>query len=151
MEEHRLIGFRHIGIIVNKMEESIRFYRDLLGFTVAQDWTEDSAYLNTVLGTTGERVRMAKLRGPDGILVELLRYEKNRSGELDLPFWHAGVCHMALTVADVGATWKKLSAAGVPFVSPPQESTEGTAKVCFCTDPNGIRVELVEIKAAAPR
>ena len=34
---------------------------------------------------------------------------------------------------------------GVKFISEPTLSSEKFAKVCFCIDPNNVRVELVEI------
>ena len=40
---------------------------------------------------------------------------------------------------------ESLSKNGVTFISKPELSNEGIAKVCFCLDPNGIRVELVEM------
>ena len=33
-----VIGYRHTGIIVKDMEESLHFYRDILGLKVIQDF-----------------------------------------------------------------------------------------------------------------
>ena len=39
----------------------------------------------------------------------------------------------------------KLKNKGIKFLSEPTVSSEKFAKVCFCIDPNNVRVELVEI------
>jgi len=41
--------------------------------------------------------------------------------------------------------YEKLQNEGVVVISKPLLSSEKTAKVFFCIDPNGIRVELVEM------
>ena len=40
---------------------------------------------------------------------------------------------------------KELTKKAVEFLSKPVLSSEGIAIVCFCLDPNGMRIELVEM------
>ena len=46
---------------------------------------------------------------------------------------------------NIEKTFSKLKKKGVKFISKPTLSSEKFAKVCFCIDPNKVRVELVEI------
>ena len=57
-----------------------------------------------------------------------------------------GSCHFALTVEDLPASVDALRAEGVEFISGPVnfELTEGSVSVCFCYDPDGNLVELME-------
>jgi hypothetical protein len=41
--------------------------------------------------------------------------------------------------------YQRLKNAGIEIISEPLLSSDKTAKVFFCIEPNGIRVELVEI------
>ena len=38
MNKKHVIGFRHTGIITNDIDKSLRFYRDILGLEVIQDF-----------------------------------------------------------------------------------------------------------------
>jgi glyoxylase I family protein len=58
----------------------------------------------------------------------------------------AGIRHITFRADDVQATCERLHAQGVPFTTPPRKAinTEVISKVAFCTDPDGIIVELVQ-------
>jgi catechol 2,3-dioxygenase-like lactoylglutathione lyase family enzyme len=145
-----ILGGRHVGLPVRSLERSLAFYRDLLGFTVASDELEEGPFLETILGIPGARARIAKLHVPGGWMVELLEYRTpSPVGVEGLAVNTIGHAHLALTVQDVEALHRRLSAAGVRFVSPPQVSPSGRAKVAFCQDPDGYRLELVELVAPA--
>ena len=138
---------RHVGFPVASLPASLAFYRDLLGFIVASDELEEGPFLETILGVPGASARIVKLHVPGGWMLELLEYRRPRTAPArDLAV--LGHAHWALTVDDVDLLHRRLSQAGVPFVSPPQTSPSGRAKVAFCQDPDGYRLELVEVLAA---
>lgn len=140
-----VIGFRHTGIIVKHMESSLRFYKDILGLEVVQDYKDDSKYINDVLGLSGGKIRMIKLKTQDGYIIELLEYVNHPTDILNNPFYNVGTCHVAFTVINAEQIYEKLQNEGIKVISKPLLSSEKTAKVFFCIDPNGIRVELVEM------
>ena len=49
-----------------------------------------------------------------------------------------------LTVSDLDGLYARLTQNGVQFLSPPQLSVDGRARVAFCADPDGSMLELVE-------
>ncbi|GAA3410321.1 VOC family protein [Streptosporangium vulgare] len=58
-----------------------------------------------------------------------------------------GAAHLALTVTDARAEYARLSAAGVRFVSPPNEITAGVNAggfACYFLDPDEITLEFVQ-------
>ena len=57
-----VVGYRHTGVIVKDMKESLFFYRDILGLEVIQDFYDNSDYINKITGTTNANVHMIKLR-----------------------------------------------------------------------------------------
>ena len=62
MSESLVKGFRHTGIIVKNMESSRQFYEDILGLEVVQNYTDDSKYINNVLGLSNGKIHMIKLK-----------------------------------------------------------------------------------------
>lgn len=138
-------GFRHTGIIVKNMKESQHFYENLLGLVTLQDYSDDSDYINEVLGLSNGDIHMVKLKTEDGYIIELLEYLNHPTDFVSAPFYNIGTLHIAFTVQNADHMYKKLRNAGINVISKPLLSSEKTAIVFFCTDPNGIRVELVEI------
>ena len=139
--------FRHAGIVVQDLERSLHFYCDLLGLKVLRAMEEEGAYLDNMLGMKGVRVTTVKLTGDQGGAgLELLYFHAPRTpvapvrGLVEL-----GPSHVAFTVADLDATFARLTAAGVQFNAPPQLAPDGLAKVTFCRDPDGTPIELVEM------
>ena len=144
------LGGRHVGLPVANLSASLRFYRDLLGFQVQSDEFEGGPFLSTILGIAGAKAHIVKLRVPvgDGTpwMVELLEYQTPATQKAQsLAINTVGHAHLALTVEDLEATHRRLVAAGVVFISPPATSPSGRAKVCFCQDPDGYHLELVEV------
>jgi len=138
-------GFRHTGIICKDIAKSLEFYQNYLGFTVIQDFWDDSEYMNKITGISGSNVHMIKLKADDGTVLELLDYVTHPTELIDQEVYNVGACHVALQVYDIEVAYKELVNKGVKFLSGPMLSSEGTAKVCFCFDPNNTRIELVEM------
>ena len=137
---------RHAGIVVRDAERSLAFYRDLLGLKVEVDQLERGDFIDSILGMPDVRVRTVKLSAAEGpTLLELLEFEDSEGATGDPgDLSRIGPTHSALTVDDLDGLYERLSAAGVRFVSAPQTSADGRARVAFCADPDGAMLELVE-------
>jgi catechol 2,3-dioxygenase-like lactoylglutathione lyase family enzyme len=140
------VAVRHVGIVVVDLERTLGFYRDLLGLSVARAMDEGGEYLARMTGLPAAAARTVKLAAPGGGMIELLHFTSHpgvvgpeRSAA------EPGCSHVAFTVADVDATYRTLSAAGVRFHAPPQVAPDGGARVAYCRDPEGTIVELVEV------
>jgi catechol 2,3-dioxygenase-like lactoylglutathione lyase family enzyme len=136
---------RHAGIVVTDMERSLGFYRDELGLSVTSDQVESGEFIDAILSLPGTSVRTVKLSAPDGpTLVELLEFSDGSRVETPGDLRRVGATHAALTVDDLEGLFERLRAGGTPFLSEPRMSADGRARVCFCTDPDGTPLELVE-------
>ncbi len=138
-------GYRHTGIICEDIQKSLIFYRDLLGFEVIQDFTDDTDYINEITGITGGIVHMIKLKSDDGTVLELLEYINHPTKLIKHKIYNVGICHIALQVYNIDDAYQKLLENNVKLLSKPILSSEKIAKVCFCMDPSNVRVELVEM------
>ena len=127
------------------MENSLKFYQDLLGLKIIKDMDEQGGYINNMLSLDGVQVRTVKLSaGMGNTLIELLDFKSHNDNEIR-NFYTIGASHVALTVDNLEDLYKHLSENNIKFNAPPQESPDGLVKVTFCNDPDGTPIELVEI------
>lgn len=136
---------RHTGLVVRDLERSIAFYQ-ALGLMVWERKIETGQFIDTVVGIPNVKLEWAKLRTPDGSLVELLQYHSHpecRPVEA-APSYRLGCSHIAFTVDDLPATCDLIGRLGGSTVNPPVEAPGGKVRVAYCHDLDGILMELVE-------
>ena len=136
---------RHIGIVVTDMEKSLKFYRDLLGLKIKSLVDEEGQFLDNILAHENVKNKVAKLYAKNGnALVELID-SKSYGNKKDRDFFTIGASHFAFTVDNLEKTYDYLVKNGVKFTAPPQQTSDGFAKITFCEDPDGTLIELVEV------
>ncbi len=138
-------NIRHTGIVVEDIEKSLRFYRDMLGFTIVKQMREKSAYIDTVLGLKDADVTTVKMTAADGQMIELLKYHSHVPALFSRRICDAGPTHIAFTVDDLAGAYRELTDKGIVFNGQPCVSPDGYAKVAFCRAPEGTFIELVEV------
>lgn len=111
---------KYTTMIVDDMDESVKFYRDVMGFEV------DSQY---DLGPAGT---ITLLKGEGETMVELI---KN-------PVDETGLFSVGMDVEDVNATVKELKSKGAKVTMEPTPITVGT--LAFIEDPNGVKIALIQ-------
>jgi catechol 2,3-dioxygenase-like lactoylglutathione lyase family enzyme len=141
-----ITAIRHVGLVVDDLEKSLKFWCETMGFLVSRQVEESGPHIDAMLGLKDVRVTTAKLAAPDGNLLELLCFHSHP----DKPQWEGrpystGFTHIALTVQDLDETCRRLQQAGVTFPAEPQRSPDGGAVVIYATGPEGVLLELVEI------
>lgn len=137
---------RHTGIVVTNLEESLHFYRDLLGFKIVKQMEESGDFIDKITGLKDVKVTTVKMAADDGNLIELLYYHSHlREASSNSEICRIGVSHIAFTVEDLDMEYDRLMKAGVEFNSPPQRSPNHFAKVTFCKGPDSVLIELVEV------
>ena len=141
-----LTEVRHIGIVVKNIENSLKFYRDLLGLQIQRAMNESGEYIDNMLGFKDVKVKTVKMSAPNGLtLVELLEFDVPKGSNLSRHVNDIGASHVAFTVSNIDEMYNKLKQSGIKFNASPQLSPDGYAKVTFCLDPDNTPVELVEV------
>ena len=144
-----LLNTRHAGIVVHDLERMLRFWRDVMGLQVVIDFREEGRFIDTVQGLSGVRLRMIKLRAPDGSMIELLHDEAHPTPPPERnDLCDRGIRHLAFTVADVEAAWETLRGAGCTALSEPVTAPDGKARLFFARDPEGNLLEIVQVVQA---
>lgn len=111
---------KYTTMIVKDMEESIEFYRDVMGFEI------DSQY---DLGPAGA---ITLLKGEGETMIEII----------ENPTDEPGLFSVGMDVEDVNATVKELKSKGAKITMEPTPITVGI--LAFLEDPNGVRIALIQ-------
>jgi len=148
-----LHGVWHFSFTVSDLDRSVAFYRDLLGFELVHVQEQDNAYTRRLVGFPDAVLRAAQLavpgqpRGLSTHDLELVEYIEPKGSRGDGRINDPGAAHLAVTVEDSEAIHRRLSEAGVRFVSPPNAITAGVnegGSACYFFDPDDIVLELLQ-------
>jgi len=145
------LGIDHTAIGISNTDASLKFYRDLLGLRKAgesENFGTEQEHLNQVFGA---HLRITGMRAASGPGIEFLEYLTPRDGRPRPPDVHANdIVHWQMMIAthDLDLLSKKLSDAGVHFISPGvvmmPKGKAGFAKGALVSDPDGHSVLLVQ-------
>ncbi len=136
-------NIRHSGIVVKNIERATKFYQKYFNFIIVKKMNESGDFIDKVLGYQNLTVKTVKMKTGSSML-ELLEFKNPKSENKDRKINDYGCTHIAITVSDLDKLFKQLKKEGVHFISAPQISEDGAAKVCFCRDHDGTFLELVE-------
>jgi len=123
----------HAALSVADLDRSVRFYRDLLGFTVDRIIESPPEMgLGNVVRLPGCSARIAHLRHGDSML-ELLEYQKPRGRPVppDATQADQGFSHACFRSTDTRSDYARLKSHGVEFLGVPVEYRPGVWIVYF--------------------
>jgi catechol 2,3-dioxygenase-like lactoylglutathione lyase family enzyme len=142
-----LVGVNHVALTVAELGSSARFYEEL-GFELERRLTFDGPGAERVTGVPGARLEMEFLV-LGAFRLELIQYSppgKHAVGDVN----DVGSVHICLEVDRIADVYSRLAARGLEFTSPPHRDPSGVWMTYFA-DPDGNRVELLEIEGADAR
>lgn len=135
-------GIHHVSVSTCDLERLLLFYRDLLGLKLVLDTQiADNPSFDKVVGLEGSRARGVFLQAGNAF-IEFWQYNApvGKAPVENRPACDAGLTHMCFDLENLEATYEKLAAVGVVFLSPPQHL--GTVITCYIRDPDGNLIEL---------
>lgn len=148
----------HVGFIVSDIEQSLRWYTDVLGLKVEREIRELSGeWISAVTGFTATKLKMAWVGVGDGCSIELDQYIAPPGSDAPCPSHRndVGAAHVGIQVDDVHAEYERLLDLGVKFAGPPPPRLPNKfpwAKcAAFLQDPDGNWIELLERDPPDPR
>lgn len=134
----------HIGICVSDPERSIRFYTEALGFVHERSIDEIGAPFDTLTELPGATLSTHYVRSGD-VTFELIGYPDTEVvGSTERrPMNQLGFTHITLMVEDLDACTDRVLAHG-GRVHPETRVDSPYGPIVFCTDPDGVRIELMQ-------
>lgn len=123
--------YLHTMIRVNHLDESIKFYTEVLGMNLVSknDYPEGQFTLAFVSYGTSKN---------DPCIELTYNYDKHSYNIGD------GFGHIALATSDIAATVEKVRSQGGKVTREPGPMKHGTTVIAFIEDPNGYKIELIE-------
>jgi len=128
-------SYLHTMIRVKDLDESVRFYTELLGMKeLRRNDVPDGKYTLAFVGYGDEKAHT---------VLELTYNYGVSEYELGTAFGH-----LALGVPDIYGTCERLRKAGAKIAREPGPVKFGTTVIAFIEDPNGYKIELIERKGS---
>jgi catechol 2,3-dioxygenase-like lactoylglutathione lyase family enzyme len=143
------LGIDHTAIVVSDTDDSLKFYRDLLGLRVAGESTNYGPEQERLNNVFGARLHITALRAAAGPGIEFLEYLTPRNGRPAIGIESNDLAHWETTVTstDANAAFAVLRQARVFFVSPSVATLPDEArfrKGILVQDPDGHAVKVVQ-------
>lgn len=125
-------GIGHVAYNTADMERALQFYCDILGFQKAFSITDDNGdpWINYLLL-------------PGGQFLELF-YNRPNMQE------NSAYSHLCLEVEDIHALAAHLGSKNVPLDSEPRRGKDSNWQ-CWAKDPDGNRIEFMQLMPASPQ
>lgn len=144
MAEQSNSFIRHIGLCTADIERSSTFYSKGLGFEPLGDIVEIGAPFDALLEQPGVTLRVQQLKCGE-TTIELLGYrDREVTGSAQrCPMNQLGFTHMTLMVANIDDTVARICEFGGQ-VHPETRVDSPFGPILFCTDPDGVRIELMQ-------
>jgi lactoylglutathione lyase len=122
----------HTMIRVRDLDESLHFYRDLLGMKLLRKTDYESGRFTLAFVGYGDEASSAVI-------------ELTHNWDQAEPYTTgSGFGHLAIGVPDIYGTCERLGKEGVKIPRPPGPMKHGGSVIAFIEDPDGYKIELIQ-------
>ncbi len=148
MPEQPQVAFSHQGICVSDRARSLRFYSEALGFTLARSIAigRECEGITELPGvnSAADFMTLGEMK------IELLSYDSPPAigPATRRPMNQLGLTHLSFIVASIAETGSRIEACGGQVLAATRLTTP-QGELIFCTDPDGVRIELWEKTVSA--
>lgn len=143
----------HVCLIVKDIDESLKLYRDILGFKPFVDTTiADGSFfkqqtLDDIFKVKGATSRMVMAVSPEGSLLEFQQPSTpavQRTPDKYLRYGYTGLSELAFKITDIEEWFEKIKAAGYETQTPYVWEAAGLVKSFLFYDADGHMVQFCE-------
>jgi catechol 2,3-dioxygenase-like lactoylglutathione lyase family enzyme len=144
----------HIAVSVPNLEEAVKWYTEVLGFTVVKDPIDIIAdqslkgrAVKDIHGPALKKMRMAWLSSANQVGFEIIEYvEPKAEKRLDnFEYWKSGFIHICITDPNIKELCRRISESGGKQRTEIWEVVPDKGyKIAFCEDPFGNIIEIFD-------
>ena len=139
-------SLRHVGIVVDDMENCVNFWRDIMKFKVLKELDEKGKNLDKMIGLLNIDIHTTKLIDKNNNIIELIKFNSHNSVA---QAWHGnqfslGLTHIAVTVENINYFFENIKSVYGDFGTTICKSDDGNVKMAYVKGPEGLLIELVE-------
>lgn len=134
---------RHIGIVVNDLNNSLKFWKNNFNLKVIKSAKEQGETIDQMLGYKNCKIKTVKMINKSGLSLELIEFLKPKRIKKEIKTNYNGITHFALEVKNLDEFYKK-NKNKIKFNCSPQISKDLKVKVLYAKTPENSFIELVQ-------
>jgi len=139
-------NFRHIGIVTDNLNRSIKFYQNILGLKPRIIMSEKGKKTEKIIKLKNANLKTVKLvNKKNQPLVELLYFKNKKIKKNDYKIDRIGCSHFAITINNIDKFFRNLKKNKIKYLSEPTLSNDKKVKLFFCRAPEGTLIEVVQL------
>ena len=125
----------HLGVVVRSLDEGVRQWTDLFGYTVASE----------TVTNTRQKVRVVFLKKPNSLMIKLIEPTDATSPIYAFARKGGGLHHLCFRCQDIGNEIPLLKSKGARFLVPPEPGEAFlNHNIAFFLAANNLNVELID-------
>jgi len=142
----------HIAISVPDLERALKWYQEVMGFTIirgptelAADDTQIGNALENIFGSKFKKLQIVWMSSANNVGFEIFQFiePKQVTENRKIEYWSGGVIHIAVTERNIEGLVKKVNETGGRQLTKIWElSPNKPYKLVFCSDPFGNIIEI---------
>ena len=138
-------SFLHIGISVIDLEESVKFYSEIMQMNIAYRTRNKGDIISRIVDVKDVDMEVC-VHEKNNLRIELLDYKNAEKKKLinypdqDQP----GLVHISFLVDNVDKEYERIKAHGYEFNSPPVVARENGPKITYFKGPDNVVIEIYE-------
>ena len=139
-------NFRHIGIVTDNLNKSIKFYQNLLGLKPKVIMNEKGKITEKIINLKKANLKTVKLiNKKNQPLIELLYFRNKNVKKDNYRIDRVGCSHFAITISSMKKFFNNLKKNKIKYLSEPTLSNDKKVILLFCRAPEGTLIEVVQV------
>ena len=138
-------SFLHVGVGVKDLEESVRFYTEVMEMEEEFRTHNEGEKISRIVGVENADLDVCIL-AKNNSRVELLAYKNADpdTGQSHIKQDAIGLTHLAFEVDDVDREYERIKGLGYQFNAPPMVARENGPKITYFKGPDNVIIEIYE-------
>ena len=141
-----ITNMNHVSYTVRNLDESVKFYRDVLGLECVSLAERDEEFSSAVTGIPGVRMKIAYMKAAN-CSVELIQYITGAGEQVDTRTCNIGSAHICFNIQNYDDWLARMNKNKVGFRGKlcvvPAGPNVGK-RVCYMMDNDGNNLEFIE-------